>query len=355
MRVLFLSSHCCIRVVKQSLALQKAGGVEVIHLQHRLANQDSAFLINNHNFYKHEITLRFKLQNYFSDVDLIHVHNEPHNLATIARSVLPDMPIVFDAHDLDTARTRKDHTSEREAIESSDGIITPSLGYEMHVKEWYRLPPNYPTITVYSFCTDDMTQIKRRSKLGGIVYQGGLSISTPQLAALGAYSYRDWRSAAMKLAKLKIPFHLYGAGADDVLQYLGTDAVLHCSVPFTSLIGELSRYDWGMVGCSFVDAAFEWAMPNKLFEYMAAGVPLIVMNAPEAAEFVKKHDIGVVVDSIEDIPAIYDQHHYYKTMVAKKASEFSMESQVPSILNFYKTVIERKKNGTKSDTTEPVS
>lgn len=38
------------------------------------------------------------------------------------------------------------------------------------------------------------------------------------------------------------------------------------------------------------------ALPNKLFEYMHSGTPIIVSDNPTMAEFVKKHDMGLVFD-----------------------------------------------------------
>jgi glycosyltransferase involved in cell wall biosynthesis len=37
-------------------------------------------------------------------------------------------------------------------------------------------------------------------------------------------------------------------------------------------------------------------MPNKLFEYAMAGLPVIVSNVKEMSAFVKKNQIGVVVE-----------------------------------------------------------
>ena len=37
-------------------------------------------------------------------------------------------------------------------------------------------------------------------------------------------------------------------------------------------------------------------MPNKLFEYAMAGLPVITSNVKEMSAFVKKNQIGVVVE-----------------------------------------------------------
>jgi len=86
-------------------------------------------------------------------------------------------------------------------------------------------------------------------------------------------------------------------------------------------------------------------MPNKLFEYLAAGVVPIVMNAKEPAEYVKKHDIGVVVDSIDELCyAVTNNllYHTYLKKVMEKREQFLMDSQVPKIIKLYEKVLGRK-------------
>ena len=42
-------------------------------------------------------------------------------------------------------------------------------------------------------------------------------------------------------------------------------------------------------------------MPNKLFQSLASGVPVIVADNPDMANFVRKNDYGIVTRNIEDI------------------------------------------------------
>jgi glycosyltransferase involved in cell wall biosynthesis len=80
-------------------------------------------------------------------------------------------------------------------------------------------------------------------------------------------------------------------------------------------------------------------MPNKLFEYLAAGLPILVYGADEVAEFVSKHEVGVVVDKLEDIPKVYDEWPKYKKRVLEKRELFHVDTQAPAIKGVYEKLL----------------
>lgn len=342
MKVLFLSNHCCIRVVKQGIALTRSG-VEVTYLQHHFPNDDTPYLIAESDacFYKNGSQLQAILRERTDKFDLIHVHNEPHALGSYAKK-FSKKPVIFDAHDLDTTRNGRECKPERDAIECADGIITPSQGYITHVRDWYKIPEDFPIMCVYSFCTHDMVmKVSDMPRMGGVVYEGGASIVTDDMKRNGVYSYRDWRDASREFYRIGIPFVMFCADPSIGKAYLDTGAAVMMTIPYTAMLNNLSRFDWGMVGCPWPDRTFEAAMPNKMFEYLAAGVPSIVMNAPEASEFAEEHGIGVTVRNVKEIKKVYDKHEEFRKNCLKKRKELLMETQTNDILNFYRTVLDR--------------
>ena len=103
---------------------------------------------------------------------------------------------------------------------------------------------------------------------------------------------------------------------------------------------ELNRYDWGLCTCAIGPCnTYNWAMPNKLFEYITAGIPVIALYMNEVGEFIKEHELGVVIESVKDIPKIYDQHEYYREKVKEKRHLFTMETQVAKIEKLYEKVL----------------
>ncbi len=56
------------------------------------------------------------------------------------------------------------------------------------------------------------------------------------------------------------------------------------------------------IGLSIIEnltKSYYYALPNKLFEYLMAGLPVIISPLPQMAEIVNKYKVGEVIDSIK--------------------------------------------------------
>ena len=344
MNILFASKHCCIRVYKEAIALMKRGvGVHFLH--EFVANGPSVQnAIPSQNFYHGLEQYRTKL-GLFRGLDLIHVHNEPDNLVYIAKEVLPDVPLVYDCHDMAHQDGRGDVGEEEKAMKAADGFIFPSKGYVKAATEKWNLPESKPKAVIYPMCLAETVIHESLPKIDGIVYQGGI-IGGPDNESrdqkffhdVGA-AYRDFTGLAAYLQSEGILFALYGVGQENANDYIELGALCFGPMSYRYLLKEISRYTWGFVGCVEPHQALKYAMPNKLFEYIAAGVPVIVYNSEEAGEFVKAYGLGIVIDKLEDIAEHYNDHEKYKQNVLKIRSEFTMESQVDTILDVYRELL----------------
>lgn len=70
----------------------------------------------------------------------------------------------------------------------------------------------------------------------------------------------------------------------------------HEPVPPREVLHMTRDADCGLSIIEPLALSYEYCMPNKLFEYVAAGIPVIVSNTAEQAEFVRLHDLGVVLE-----------------------------------------------------------
>lgn len=69
-------------------------------------------------------------------------------------------------------------------------------------------------------------------------------------------------------------------------------------LPFTppdELRALTAAADLGICFLEPITESLRWALPNKLFEYLAAGVPVIVSDLPELASVVRRFEVGMVV------------------------------------------------------------
>jgi hypothetical protein len=120
--------------------------------------------------------------------------------------------------------------------------------------------------------------------------------------------------------------------------YLKAGAVAHSMHRFPDMMRQLTRYDWGL--CGHLDSHPQWqkAMPNKLFEYLAAGIPVISINSDEVSGFVVEHGVGTVTPTLSglaDAARNKDLQAMCAGFVAENRHKFVMESQVPEIEALY--------------------
>lgn len=349
MNVLSLSYHACIRTVKESLALRDRG-IHVKHMQHHFGNEDLKTALTDCYFYNSPENLKNTLM-FMDGIDLIHCHNEPSWIVSAAKDARPDLPVIFDVHDLASQQepggfkyeSRLDH--EAEALRKADGYIFPSKGYQDKVTMEYGLMK--PSIVLYPYCTRDALFIRHLPRVGGIVYEGG--VIAPKPTAHGTMTdditveYRNHLKLSEFLTSKGIPFSIYGIGKSSHPVYTAAGAVCFPMMPYFSMLSQLTRYDWGFVGAIRANRAIEDCMPNKLFEYTIAGIPSIVMNAEEAGEFVESHGIGIHVKSVDEIPERYNEHEALRKKVMDIRHNFVMEDHIDGVLKLYDLVMAQHK------------
>jgi glycosyltransferase involved in cell wall biosynthesis len=55
----------------------------------------------------------------------------------------------------------------------------------------------------------------------------------------------------------------------------------------------------GMVLEEPLGLSFQYSLPNKLFDYIHAGIPIVAGNLPEISRIIKEHKVGVLVDDYQ--------------------------------------------------------
>jgi len=67
-------------------------------------------------------------------------------------------------------------------------------------------------------------------------------------------------------------------------------------IPFQKVLEYLSLADAGLILLQPVNKNFIYGLPRKLFEYIAAGLPVVASNFPEIRKIVQKHDLGYLIN-----------------------------------------------------------
>jgi hypothetical protein len=70
-------------------------------------------------------------------------------------------------------------------------------------------------------------------------------------------------------------------------------------IPVSSIISEISKFDAGIVTIPPTSFNYENCLPNKLFQYLQARLPIITGPIPEIARIVEEEGIGTVSEGFD--------------------------------------------------------
>lgn len=117
------------------------------------------------------------------------------------------------------------------------------------------------------------------------------------------YEARGLEEAIRSMPLWRPEFHLVirGPGSEDYVRSLldlarrvGVEKRLRVEppVPLTELVAAANRYDIGFFASADYSPQKKFTAPNKLFEYVMAGLALCVSDLPEMRKVVVDHDVG---------------------------------------------------------------
>jgi len=310
-------------------------GIEVIFMQKDFSHPDFMYRAPWVKMWDTPERMLYQLK-FVKGIDLIHVHNEPTWMATVAKMTRPELPVILDCHDLDTIRGETfAMEEERDAFNRVDALIFPSQSYQTLSQKHFQF--TQPSEVIYSMVNNELFVPPQQTRVNGIMYQGGVGLKNDT----NDFAYRDFTGVAEVLRDMGIPFHLYCGHehAPTMEVYGNLSCVMHPRVHYLTLLQEQTRYDWGLIGTTGRHHQWDASMPNKLFEYALSGLPIICLNAKEPAEWVEKYDLGVVISDPAEIPGIYHLHEEYREKIKKVQTKFCMEDQVDKIVDLYKKLV----------------
>jgi glycosyltransferase involved in cell wall biosynthesis len=87
------------------------------------------------------------------------------------------------------------------------------------------------------------------------------------------------------------------------LRYIGKDLFVSIlpAVEYTDLIKATSTFHFGLIPWKNKLPQKKFSMPNKFFEYVLSGVPIICTNKSELSQVVEQHGLGLVYTNQHDL------------------------------------------------------
>jgi glycosyltransferase involved in cell wall biosynthesis len=289
-----------------------------------------------------------------ADADVFHVHNEPSYFVTLIKEIFPDKPVVLDVHDSYAARLTSEEfealmekgeyavrvtAEERSNFQLADALVFPGERFRDIVTSEYAL--SQPNIVLPSYIPYKLYRYTAREWLGGLVYEGRVNLDKEIAEApnMHGFKYCAYEKMAQEAHAMDMDFHLYTVRKDEEFKKaFGKYSLLHPPCAMPELLKNLSRHDWGIVGNVFPSTEWDMAFPNKLFDYMAAGIPTVAMNAHGCEEFVVKHGIGIAVKSLAELGERWSEHRKCRNNLLKKRQQFSMDAHIHLLETLYREV-----------------
>ncbi len=272
---------------------------------------------------------------------IVHCNDQDTMWVGVAAKALTGSRLVYDAHELWADRNGRWEwrpgllAAEAVFTRIADQVIAASPGYADRMRRRYRIPaptvihnvPDVPEVP-RPFPDDDARPLA--------VYVGGL------LSGRGLEQAID---AVALVPGLRL--RLIGPGGPATVAGLWQHAravgiadrfEVADPVPSDRVIDALAGATLGLSLFQPICLSYELTMPNKLLEYVAAGLPVVTSDVPVCAAFVREHGIGEVVPArdpagiAEGIRRLLEPRRAaevrYRVRVAAKQFNWTNERQV---------------------------
>ncbi len=259
--------------------------------------------------------------------------------------------LVYDSHELQTERNRMTKWWRRWAawnegkwLPYADAMIVASPSWIQINREKYGKVPD-PSVTVIN--TPELETIDQPQDLRGelsiptdapiLLYQGSIQENRGIEPAIDAITLLD----KAVLVIVGYGYHRTTLEAD-VRQRGLTDRVKFFGpIPNNELLGWTAAADIGL--CNIVNSSISYytSLPNKLFEYINAGIAVIGSDSPEIGRIVQEEGVGEVSDPIDPeglakaARTILDDIDRYRAATKPAAQKYNWAIEEQKLLGVY--------------------
>ena len=269
-------------------------------------------------------------------------------------------PVVVDMRDpaslLPTVRLsaeRGAHTDEMisymeiSTMRTADALLHVSDVLERTLKHLHPTTASTPTFVCPCFTlAAEQVDAPWKDRTPGLVYSGGVG-------PVGSGTFRDYGDTLAGMWTLGIQPHLQSGCCTSpemnqlLEEYRRRGVIVHDRVPDPQLTATLSKFRWGLVGFQSPFPLGHGALPNKLFEYLSAGTPVLVVNAHRAADLVRQAQVGLVLggncdlDNLGELLRDERQWHMRHRQILQQRAQWTWDALAPKLIKWLKRVCTR--------------
>lgn len=310
------------RVLKEALTLKKAGyGLVVVALHEEPLKENE--VVNGINVHRIKLKTRnwsknkiiqlikyfeflYKVVKKYKNIDVVHCHdlNALPVGVLIKKYYNKHVKVVYDAHEYETESNgvsgfykRIVKQIEKKLIKNVSEIITVSDSIANEYAKLYNIKkptvvlntPRYQKVAKSKNLFRNIFNIDEDKSI--FLYQGNLTKGRGVESLLEAFSNMD--------SKFVIIFMGYGILEGTIKEYQNkySNIFFKEAVSPNILLDYTSSADYGVSLIEDICLSYRYCLPNKMFEYLMAGLPLIVSNLPEMKKIVVDYGVGIVADN----------------------------------------------------------
>lgn len=243
--------------------------------------------------------------------DVVHVHDHVAFTAAALYKESFGCAIVWDAHEIyedlasiEAARAAVNSRIIAQNAHHADGFIT----LNQSIADFYR--ENHPMLPEAVLLPNAVERVSPASYDGRLHREAGLAADQKILLFQGGYSPNRGIPALLEASRLldtqwSLVFMGWGKLDDEIRTYVelegqrppGRDAVVMVPrAPHSELLEWTAGAALGAIPYENNGLNHLYCAPNKLWEYPAAGVPVLASDMPEMRAKIEQYDIGLTVD-----------------------------------------------------------
>lgn len=235
---------------------------------------------------------------------------------------------------------------ERNMIYSADKVIvvSESIGrdyVEMYGIEMPNLIMNCPVFKIYEDSGYFRTKFKIPKEHIIFVYVGVYKEGRGLERLVKVF-----REASKINKRISLVILSWGDGIEKLKESIKNDKNIfwHDKASLDTYMEYVSSADWGVLFFENLTKNNNYALPNKLFDYIMAGLPVLASNLEEITKFINRNKVGYVVDYEDDkqiidtLVEINSKKEKFLSAIEETRKKYSWEGQEKVLINLYKSL-----------------
>ena len=284
--------------------------------------------------------------------DILHSNDLDTLPANYLASRLRKKTLVYDSHEYFTEVPELiSRPGVKKIWETIEKFIFPRLGHTITVSD--SIASAYSEKYGKEPCV--IRNVPERETFGGTVSRSkyGLPEGRKLVILQGTGINRDRGAEEAVLAMEYIDNTvLVIAGRGDILPRLAAqvekshmlrDRVIFIHpLPYRELMQLTAICDAGLSLDKDTNLNYRYSLPNKLFDYISAGIPVVASPLPEVRKIIEKYNTGLVINDHSPseiagkIKSVLDKPgHYWKENLQKAARELNWDMEKHKLLDIY--------------------